>query len=101
MKFTLLGKLIDTVNDNFFLRKSIIINKYYNKSEDLQHFSILLYSSSYNKSSLAFKVEAIMLHLLKPTFCQFSDMLIAVLDFQGEELFHRSFHFLLIVRCRK
>ena len=46
----------------------------------------LLYSSSYNKSYLAFQVEAIMLHCLKPPFCQFFDsILILFLILQGEK----------------
>ena len=45
----------------------------------------LLYYLSYIKSSLAFKVEVIVLHCLKPVFCYFFDpTLIPVLILQGE-----------------
>ena len=58
----------------------------------------LFYSSSYNKSSLALKVEVIVLHCLKPLFCQFFDpMLIPVLVFWGFEHLHWSFHLSLVV----
>ena len=60
----------------------------------------LLYSSSYNKSSQAFKIEAIMFPHLKQPFCQFFDpKLIPVLILWGEELLHQSFHFLLVVKA--
>ena len=58
----------------------------------------LLYFSSYNKNSLKFKVEAIVLHCLKPPFCQFFDsMLITILDFPGKEFF--SLKLLPPLRC--
>ena len=58
----------------------------------------MLYSSIYNKSILAFQVEAIVLHCLKLPFCYFSDyMWIPVLVLWSEELLHWSFFLLLVV----
>ena len=57
----------------------------------------LLYSS-YNETSLAFKLEAIVSHHLKLLFCQFFDpTLIPLFILQGEELLHWSFHLLLVI----
>ena len=57
---------------------------YQSESKVLQYFSnFILYFSSYNKSSLAFKVEAIILHYLKPSFCQFFNAILILVQDKG------------------
>ena len=58
----------------------------------------LLYSSSYNKSCQALKVEAFLVHRLKSLFFDLASMQILV--FQGKELFHWSFYLPLSVSER-
>ena len=57
----------------------------------------LLYSSSYNKTSLTFEVEAIILRHRNPAFCQFFDPMQLLGLVIRDDLLHISFHPLLIV----
>ena len=76
--------------------KYIYIYIYICMSQKFYHSlqTYLLYSSIFSKSSQAFKIEAMMLHRLKPPFCLFFDpLLILVLVLQGKELLHWNFYF--------
>ena len=56
----------------------------------------LLYSSSYNKISQTFKVEAIMLHHVKTSFSQFFYPMLLILVFQAKELPLWYYHLLFV-----